>query len=414
MNKRGIGILLGLSVLAGVLSLYTDYRFDQRLAHDRAALVAMEREFMAMETTIASIRAAQAGYTAAGQVPASWMSRADADLARLESRMTARRALAVADSASRWEQAAQALAALKNADGSARAWVERGDRAQAADTVFVDGAGAADRLVAQLNAIHALEADAGTARTGTTGLMRLGANAAGLLVAIGIAAWLARALVAAAPKRTPSTAEMIRDLPPPVKNAVTAPAQPPGPLPAAAPAPVQAQAPSQPAVPALSGGLLQKPVAWSATAELCVDLARLLDGRDVPALLERAASLLDAKGIMIWSADADKSHLMPSLCQGYGENVLRRLRPLQADDDNITSLAFRTMQPQTMPGATLGDSAAIAVPLITPAGCVGVLAAEVRQSRPHPDVVPLARIIAAQFSTLVGPQDAALPRAADA
>jgi hypothetical protein len=117
---------------------------------------------------------------------------------------------------------------------------------------------------------------------------------------------------------------------------------------------------------------------------------------------------------MIWSADADKSHLMPSLCQGYGENVLRRLRPLQADDDNITSLAFRTMQPQTMPGSTLGDSAAIAVPLITPAGCVGVLAAEVRQSRPHPDVVPLARIIAAQFSTLVGPQDAALPRAADA
>ena len=75
MNKRGIGILLGLSVLAGALSLYTDYRFDRRLAHDRAALVAMEREFMAMETTIASIRAAQAGYTAAGQVPASWMSR---------------------------------------------------------------------------------------------------------------------------------------------------------------------------------------------------------------------------------------------------------------------------------------------------------------------------------------------------
>ena len=413
MNKRGIGILLGLSVLAGALSLYTDYRFDQRLANDRAALVAMEREFMAMETTIASIKAAQAGYTAAGQVPASWMSRADADLARLESSMTARRALAGAESASRWDQAAQALAALKNADGSARAWVERGDRAQAADTVFVDGAGAADRLVAQLNAIHALEADTGASRAGTTGLMRLGANAAGLLVVIGIAAWLARALVAAAPKRTPSTAEMIRDLPPPVKNAVTAPAQAPGPLPAAAPAPVQAQAPAQPALPA-TGALLQKPVAWSATAELCVDLARLLDGRDVPALLERAASLLDAKGIMIWSADADKSHLMPSLCQGYGENVLRRLRPLQADDDNITSLAFRTMQPQSMQGTTLGDSAAIAVPLITPAGCVGVLAAEVRQSRPHPDVVPLARIIAAQFSTLVGPQDAALSRAADA
>jgi hypothetical protein len=412
MNKRGIGILLGLSVLVGALSLYQDYRFDQRLSRDRAALVAMEREFMAMETAVASIRAAQAGYTAAGQVPASWMSRADADLARLEASMAARRASAGPASAARWEQAAQALAALKNADGSARAWVEREDRAQAAETVFVDGAGAADRLVAQLNAIHALEADAGAARTATTGLMRLGVNAAGLLVAIGIGAWFARALGAAAPKRTPSTAEMIRDLPPPVKNTVAATA--PAALPTPAPTPVQAQPAAQPAVPALSGALLQKPVAWNATAELCVDLARLLDGRDVPALLERAASLLDAKGIMIWSADADASRLTPSLCQGYGENVLRRLRPLQAGDDNITSLAFRTMQPQTMPGATLGDSAAIAVPLITPTGCVGVLAAEVRQSRPHPDVVPLARIIAAQFSTLVGPQDAALSRAADA
>ena len=407
MNKRGIGILLGLSVLVGALSLYQDYRFDQRLSNDRASLVAMEREFTAMETTVASIKAAQAGYTAAGQVPASWMSRADADLARLDTSMAARRALAGPQSASRWEQAAQALAALKNADGSARAWVERGDRAQAADTVFVDGAGAADRLVAQLTAIRALEADAAGSRIGTIGLMRLAVNAAGLLAVIGIAAWFARTLAAGVPKRTPSTAEMIRDLPPPVKNTVGAPAPAAAPPPAPAPAPAAAAA-------AASAALSQRPVAWNATAELCVDLARLLDGRDVPALLERAASLLDAKGIMIWSADADASRLMPSLCQGYGENVLRRLRPLQIDDDNITSLAFRTMLPQTMPGASQGDSAAIAVPLITSTGCVGVLAAEVRQSRPHPDVVPLARIIAAQFSTLVGPQDAALSRAADA
>jgi hypothetical protein len=45
------------------------------------------------------------------------------------------------------------------------------------------------------------------------------------------------------------------------------------------------------------------------------------------------------------------------------------------------------------------------VPLITATGCVGVLAAEVKHSRPHPDFVPLARIVAAQFSTLVAPID---------
>ena len=402
MNKRGIGILLGLALLVGVFALYQDYRFDQRLSSDRTALVAMEREFMAMETAVASIKAAQAGYAAVSQVPASWMSRADADLERLEAAMKARRTAASPAAASRWEQAVQALAALKTADGAARAWVERGDRAQAAETVFVDGAGAADRLVAQLTAIRALDSDAATSSGASQGMMRIAANAFGLLVALGVAAFFARALTIAAPKRTASTAEMIRDLPPPVKSVAPAAMPVPPPPPAA--------------IPVTSAAMLQRPVAWGATAELCVDLARLLDGRDVPALLERAAGLLDAKGIMIWSTDAEASRLEPSLCQGYGDNVLRRLRPLQIEDDNITSLAFRTMQPQTMPGASLGDSAAIAVPLITPAGCIGVLAAEVRQSRPHPDVVPLARIIAAQFSTLVGPQaeGASLSRAADA
>ncbi len=388
MNKRGIGILLGIAVLVGLVSLYQNYRSGQNASNDHAAQIAMEREFMAMETAVASIRAGQAGYTAANQVPASWMSRVDAELERLDASMSARRAKASPETAARWEQAAQALGALKNADGSARVWVERGDRAQAAETVFVDGSGAADRLVAQLAALRALEADTAVATGRTRELLRLGASAAAFLVMLGIAGYLGRTLGSAAPKRAPSTAEMIRDLPPPVKN--TAPAPPP---------------PPPAAIPVTSAAMLQRPVAWGATAELCVDFARLLDSRDVPALIERAANLLDAKGIMIWSADAAATQLQPSLCHGYGENVLRRIRPLQVQDDNITSLAFRTVQPQTMPGAALGDSAAIAVPLITSTGCVGVLAAEVRQSRPHPDVVPLARIIAAQLSTLVVPQD---------
>ena len=394
MNKRGIGILLGIAVLVSIISLYQNYRSGQHASNDHAAQIAMERDFMAMETAVASIRAGQAGYTAANQVPASWMSRVDAELDRLDALMSARRAAARPETASRWEQAAQALAALKNADGSARAWVERGDRAQAADTVFVDGSGAADRLVAQLAALRALDADAAAAGGQTSELIRLGASAGAFIIILGIAGYLGRTLASAAPKRAPSTAEMIRDLPPPVKTTVAPPA-PPAPT----------------AIPVTSAAMLQRPVAWGATAELCVDFARLLDGRDVPALIERAANLLDAKGIMIWSLDPAATQLQPSLCHGYGENVLRRIRPLQVEDDNITSLAFRTVQPQTMPGTALGDSAAIAVPLITATGCVGVLAAEVRQSRPHPDVVPLARIIAAQISTLVVPQESQTPEA---
>ena len=164
-----------------------------------------------------------------------------------------------------------------------------------------------------------------------------------------------------------------------------------------------AQAPAQPS--SLPAAPLPRPVSLSAAAELCVDLARILDGRDVPGLLERTATLLDAKGLMIWSVDTGGALLRPSMCHGYSEKVLTRLRPLQVDADNVTSLAFRSMQPQSLLGATAADSGAIAVPLVTASGCVGVLAAEVRPGKPHPDLLPVARIVAAQFAALVAPID---------
>ncbi len=141
-----------------------------------------------------------------------------------------------------------------------------------------------------------------------------------------------------------------------------------------------------------------------------MDLARLLDGRDVPALLARASDVLDAKGIMIWSADAASAELRPSLAHGYSEKVLRKLQPLAMADENITSQTFRTMKPQWMNGNHGSESMAIAVPLISTGGCVGVMAAEIRHNRSQADIMALARIIAAQFATIIGPSDEALSR----
>jgi hypothetical protein len=73
------------------------------------------------------------------------------------------------------------------------------------------------------------------------------------------------------------------------------------------------------------------------------------------------------------------------------------------DGDNVTSLAFRTLRPQTMNGTNEESPGAVAVPLITTAGCVGVLAAETHRRRPGVETVALARIVAAQFSTVIQP-----------
>jgi hypothetical protein len=65
-------------------------------------------------------------------------------------------------------------------------------------------------------------------------------------------------------------------------------------------------------------------------------------------------------------------------------------------------------------GAGSSAAGAIAVPLVTANGCTGVLAAELRETKMVSDATALARIIAAQFATIIAPTPAVGARAAEA
>ena len=67
-----------------------------------------------------------------------------------------------------------------------------------------------------------------------------------------------------------------------------------------------------------------------------------------------------------------------------------------------------------MNGAAPQAAGAIAVPLITATGCTGVFAVEVRDAKPAADLAAITTILAAQFSTLVGPGDEPSTQAAEA
>jgi hypothetical protein len=151
----------------------------------------------------------------------------------------------------------------------------------------------------------------------------------------------------------------------------------------------------------------------SGAAELCVDLGRILDGRDLPALMGRAADVLEAKGLVLWVSESNGSVLRPSVAHGYSDRVLQRMGTLPTSGDNVTSLAFRTMQPQVL-RSPVEAHGAIAVPLLTAGGCVGVLAAEVQGAKPGDTRFAVARMIAAQLATLVGPGSSAPPKSAGA
>jgi hypothetical protein len=150
---------------------------------------------------------------------------------------------------------------------------------------------------------------------------------------------------------------------------------------------------------------------FTSMAALCTDLSQVDDTMALPPILERAAALLDATGIILWIADPDGRELNPVLAQGYPQHLINRLGTIPRNAENATAAAFRTATLQTVYGDS-GSNGAIAAPLVTCGGCVGVMAAEVRGDTEKLDAnLAAATILAAQLAALVGPPAG---RAADA
>jgi hypothetical protein len=405
MRNGGLDLLLILTILLALATIVQDYRFDSSIARERATAAAADRDLGSIERAASDLRAASAG--ALVDDHANGWTRQVADRSvDIEQRMAnLRDASANPTTRARLDAAVAALADVLTIDRRARDALAANQRSLATGLVRVDGREAAERLTTELGAAREAEMTASEARQTRLARLRFSMNAIALLWVVVVALYAGRLARRAPASPAATMAQMIRELPPPVKAPATTRAVS-APVPAASTTP--AVPPSAPAPPPPA------PVPLGAAANLCVDLARLIDARDLPALLERTANVLQAKGVIIWSADEPRQTLRPWLAHGYGDQVLSRLGVLPADDDNVTSLAFRSASPQTINGGGNHMAGAIAVPLITAAGCSGVLAVEVREARPTPDLTALATIVGAQFATLMGPPDQTATQAAEA
>jgi len=160
---------------------------------------------------------------------------------------------------------------------------------------------------------------------------------------------------------------------------------------------IAAPAPAKPA---------PKRVNLDGVAQLCTDLAKVADTRALPAILERASGLLDAAGLVVWIADPDGRELAPILVHGYPPTLATRLGTIPRDATNVTASAYRTGLLQTMKGDSVSNGA-IAAPLVSATGCVGVLAVEMKDGgEKHDQLLSAAAIVASQLATLVGPPSA--------
>jgi hypothetical protein len=127
------------------------------------------------------------------------------------------------------------------------------------------------------------------------------------------------------------------------------------------------------------------------------------ESQDAAGMLQRAAGLLDAVGLVVWAWDPKEAELVPALAHGYSDQVLAQLPTLRRDADNATAAAFRSSQTCVVRSSDAANGAVV-VPLMTPAGCVGVFAVELpRGAEQREPVRALTTSLAAQFADLIGP-----------
>jgi hypothetical protein len=379
LNKRPVLVLLLLASLLVAGTLVQTYRFDQENARTQTLEDTAAQQLHATELALADVRQAQAGYVAAGQGAAFWMNRFDEALGRVEGTLRERQQTTRAAGAlAHYDSAIEQLDALRASDKRARNYVSNGQLILASDVVFVESLEILTRIRADVAAAADTEIFASRQLLAKNTQFRQGLLAGSLLFTL-LAAVIAFRKIGSGAVEQPEQAVVIAP-----------------PMATPAPAPV----PSHPVT------------ALGETADVCVDLARLLDGRDLPALVARAAAAIGASGLVLWVIDEDKATLRATLGHGYSERMLQRLGTLAVTADNVTSVACRTLQPQVVPSAKPDASGAIAVPLIGPMGCVGVLSAEVRGLVAGDAHVAAARLIGAQLSSVINPTAAPASKAA--
>jgi transcriptional regulator with XRE-family HTH domain len=143
-------------------------------------------------------------------------------------------------------------------------------------------------------------------------------------------------------------------------------------------------------------------VDFAAVAQLCTRLGRALDVSDVTPVLEDAAAVLRSIGLTLWVRDQLGFELEPVFAHGYSTETTAQLPRVSRDSDNAIARAFRTAEARVVDGGDMATGAVV-VPLLTPTGCAGVLALELRHGSERLECVrAAATILAAQLSTLFG------------
>jgi hypothetical protein len=385
MSRRGARLAVAVLFALSIGAAAWQYAGAERAQGSRQSLAAdFERGARALALGIAELRAEQQAYVATGQGAEYWTARVTGSIASLSARTGSLRQLAEsAEAATRLEGAAASLDDFARMDRRAREYATSGQRLLASDLIFAEGLELTRAAALDVDGARVVEL-AHRARAAAAIRNRQHALAGGI-AALGLFFMLILAFASrgAAERGIGRTVHQPLPETPLASRMLALDADPPAPAP-----PPAAQTPP--------------PVDLTLAADLCVELARVTDTDQIPSLLDRAAQVLDASGIVLWIADPDGRELVPTVAHGYPAAAISRVGAISRDADNATAAAFREVKVRVV-RADVMTGGAIVAPLVTPAGCVGVMAAEVRHDREQSEEVrAIAAIIASQLATLIG------------
>jgi len=270
----------------------------------------------------------------------------------------------------------EATATLQDVETRAQDHLRLGQDLMAADLLFSDGRSAREGLASGLRNLRSSENDWYT--TARADAVDFSWSIAGGVAAL----WVVGLMLLA---RVPRT--VIRD---DLSIVFAAP-----------PAPLSISEPVQKAPPPSYPDL-------QAAADVCTAIGRVTSADDLPHMLQQAAAVIDASGIVVWMAAGEE--LFAAAAYGYPAHVIQKLGPINRSAINATAAAWRIGTLQVVAG-DLSTRGALAAPMLGPDRCVGVLAVEISGGR---DDNPGKRAVTTMFAAQLAAALAAWPAASAA
>jgi hypothetical protein len=385
-----------IAIVAAAAFLFTTHK---QIAAAADAARAVDLHAREADAALAEARVAQQAYVATGQGVQFWMPKvASTTEATTDALKAVRESATSAAAKGEIDEATAAMHDFAEVDKRARDYIHAGQTLMAGDVIYTEGSQAiasAMRHVEMARQAERQAFDASEASLEKNEAIAI-ASAAGL-------AGLVLLLLAPAAASEEGDPALHIGSPTPMTSRVGSTLgidSDEGIVSHARPASTQAAAPAPGIRPPTPPAHARSPIVLKAAADLATDFGRVRDAEELGRLLERAAEIIDASGLVVWMGDTTGGDLRAVLSHGYPPDVLARMPSVPRGADNAAATAYRTGAMQIVPQRPGTKAGAIVAPILAAEGCIGALAAEINDGGEGSEAVQaVSTIVAAHLAS---------------